>query len=904
MVRIRALLSRVPADVWWFVLPLALVVPLKFMQAAGQRWMSIDGGYYTEIARHVRDGLGFTTNVSLSNFGYETFPHPTSVYPLWPVMLGLIGRVTDLYRAAHWVPTVLYFTAVLFAFAFGRRVWPQPFFPETKLPFHGGHVVAAILASNRQFIMFTSIPYTEGISWTLFFAFFWRLAKKASDSSVRWGLELGIWMSLLYFARAQFMIVPLAVGSTIFLRFLVGPDCARWLRLGLSTLLVLGIALGGWWAYLRTFLDDPGPLSLLRFDQNRVNGLLSPFDVIVENQGLAEVVSDRLAGVSVAFDLVDDHSWHASFGAAHWALPIAVLIAAATIHQWARGWFGRQLAALRREDGILHASMVLLALGGLLSIHLAHKHFNGEWYFYRRQGMIAIFAFVLPMLWLLRRGHFAAVIGVGLLSTTVSLGVYELIKDIQAGHGDDDSDDRFTEIVGWLKQHGSREAPTTVAFEESNLQRVSWRTEYINYHWLAAESPYSDVRTMVDKLHAEYVILNAKRKKSWTVWGDGAGHLEADFRRLPETPSGFAILTPRTEAVPAPVSRRVLLIGVDGLSWEVMGPMIANGELPNFRKLWVEGASQTALDTTESAVCADVWATVATGAGPTDSEAGSSNAVALWKLAAKAGRSVGVLSWWADWPTGEVVGDETNDPPSAAPTAPSAPPIDEDGLLARAGLSAGQWAQVEAAPANQPTAYSSIKTFYALDSAAVRTAVEKLRTDPKDLTVAYLRGPDPVQTLAWDLVAPFSYARAPEHLDRDRGLVEGVYRYTDRFVGELIAATPPDTTILVVSDHGAEPCAAATGREPTEPPGCRTAPGVLFVTGPGIASGTHLTGSSMLDVMPTTAWILGLPLSKELEGHPLSEAFLWDYAARFGRTDVEAYGPPVPAATSAGAPPP
>ena len=37
-----------------------------------------------------------------------------------------------------------------------------------------------------------------------------------------------------------------------------------------------------------------------------------------------------------------------------------------------------------------------VAAGGLLSVQLAHKHFNGEWYFDRRQSMICALGFFLP----------------------------------------------------------------------------------------------------------------------------------------------------------------------------------------------------------------------------------------------------------------------------------------------------------------------------------------------------------------------------------------------------------------------------------------------------------------------------------------------------------------------------
>ncbi len=44
-----------------------------------------DGGYYTNVAQHVRDGDGLETRVSLYHKAYSYFPHPTAVQPLWPL---------------------------------------------------------------------------------------------------------------------------------------------------------------------------------------------------------------------------------------------------------------------------------------------------------------------------------------------------------------------------------------------------------------------------------------------------------------------------------------------------------------------------------------------------------------------------------------------------------------------------------------------------------------------------------------------------------------------------------------------------------------------------------------------------------------------------------------------------
>ena len=51
---------------------------------------------------------------------------------------------------------------------------------------------------------------------------------------------------------------------------------------------------------------------------------------------------------------------------------------------------------------------------------------------------------------------------------------------------------------------------------------------------------------------------------------------------------------------------------------------------------------------------------------------------------------------------------------------------------------------------------------------------------------------------------PEKYEPAPVELARDRGVVEGVYRYLDSFLGELLAELDDNTWLIVASDHGAD----------------------------------------------------------------------------------------------------
>jgi len=402
--------------------------------------------------------------------------------------------------------------------------------------------------------------------------------------------------------------------------------------------------------------------------------------------------------------------------------------------------------------------------------------------------------------------------------------------------------------------------------------------------------------------------------------------------------------TPPAPLEPLP-DQKVLFVGVDGATWTVLGPMIEAGELPTFARLAKEGARMERFETLETTSSPLVWTSAATGRTPKHHgiedyvetlpdgtkvpiTSGARKVNAVWNVATDHGASVGVIGWWASWPAeevdGYVVSDHANPatagwmeegdrywtadpealsalghdifPADLAPLAaehwldPKAFPVDD--FQARGEFSEAQVAEAVAAPFNERSPYSWLKTFYAVDRPYFELA-KRLHTErPVDLQMVYLRGPDPLQHYAWDLVEPEAFAKKPAHLERDLGIVHGVYRYVDTWLGELMDTLGPETTLIVASDHGAEPAARADNPKRKTRPGrhTRAAKGVLFVHGPHVKAGHHLDEGSPIDLAPTMAWALGLPLGEDLEGAALTDAFTDDFVARRGRTTIDSWG--------------
>jgi hypothetical protein len=148
-----------------------------------------------------------------------------------------------------------------------------------------------------------------------------------------------------------------------------------------------------------------------------------------------------------------------------------------------------------------------------------------------------------------------------------------------------------------------------------------------------------------------------------------------------------------------------------------------------------------------------------------------------------------------------------------------------------------------------------------------------------DLTMVHFQAIDLASHYYLYFHEPGAYAALPltasdrADLDADRDhfakTVGAFHEYLDAWLGRLVATVPADVGILLVSDHGFGPVADAH-----RPGGHEDAPpGILVLAGPGVAAGARIEGASLYDVFPTLAAALGLPLSRELTGRPLTAAF-------------------------------
>ena len=115
-----------------------------------------------------------------------------------------------------------------------------------------------------------------------------------------------------------------------------------------------------------------------------------------------------------------------------------------------------------------------------------------------------------------------------------------------------------------------------------------------------------------------------------------------------------------------------------------------------------------------------------------------------------------------------------------------------------------------------------------------------------------------------------------EDFEPYKGVVEGGYHLHDIYLGQLLEEAGPETTVIMVSDHGFHPDNLRPQFLPDEPAGPAMQHrhyGIFVMKGPGVKKDERVYGASLLDVCPTMLTLFGLPPGRDMDGKVLVDVF-------------------------------
>lgn len=390
-----------------------------------------------------------------------------------------------------------------------------------------------------------------------------------------------------------------------------------------------------------------------------------------------------------------------------------------------------------------------------------------------------------------------------------------------------------------------------------------------------------------------------------------------------------------------PRDRKVMVIGLDGLEWKLIGPLVRGGQMPNLQRLMQAGVWGM-MDTIEPMLSPLIWTSIATGSTPDihgildfleiDPKTGqyrqitgrSRRVPALWNIASAFSRSVSVIGWWATWPAerinGVMVSDQLfytliheidpqvfrEDPPHmvfpSTATGQFAALRDRavreaDWQRVREFMDIPEWTFAQAVASNKGMTdpVDGFRRILAATSTYFGSALEAAENRP-DLLMVYIQATDEINHVLAPFVAPPVVEIGQREAAVYAAAVPAYFEHVDQWLGRLLDRCPlSDYAVLLVSDHGTRwgndrPRGLSASGEQTALY-WHTPDAVFVAAGNGVANlGAVDHRYSVYDIAPSVMALLGIPADKGWRGGLLPGV---------GPPGVEPvdYGPLIPAAS-------
>lgn len=260
---------------------------------------------------------------------------------------------------------------------------------------------------------------------------------------------------------------------------------------------------------------------------------------------------------------------------------------------------------------------------------------------------------------------------------------------------------------------------------------------------------------------------------------------------------------------------KVIVIGLDGATFDFISPMVRRGELPNISTLLQSGASGT-LASTYPPVTPPAWATFSTGKNPgkhgifdfrakpysTDSTVVFANfnsikCATFWEILRDTGLKFGVvnlpMTYLAPSLNGFLIAgmDTPNDRVNFSYPKDLVAELRSNGMPYQAKFF----------PPGQPRPKDLnqlLETFFQVEEEHKNAFLYLIRNKTWDVFVGVFTMLDKIQHFFWH-----EHVRARQPGDvTTRDAIYQAYRLIDRFVGEIVSVADQDTYVMLVSDHG------------------------------------------------------------------------------------------------------
>jgi predicted AlkP superfamily phosphohydrolase/phosphomutase/tetratricopeptide (TPR) repeat protein len=366
------------------------------------------------------------------------------------------------------------------------------------------------------------------------------------------------------------------------------------------------------------------------------------------------------------------------------------------------------------------------------------------------------------------------------------------------------------------------------------------------------------------------------------------------------------------------LAHRILLVGWDAADWQLIDPLLAAGQMPALAAL-LAGGVRAPIQTLNPIISPILWNSIATGklgdkhgilgfiepdgrGGVRPVSSTSRRAKAVWNILSQRGLRSTVLGWYASCPAerinGVVVGDLYQ---SAVLEDPETFALDERAIWPPRLIEPLADLVLDAGDITGETARYFVPEIASIDHASSPYAASLARLLAEAGTIhnaaTYLLEHEPFDFMAvyYPTIDHFGHAfmefhpPAMDHVDAEHarlygGVMNAAYRYHDLMLARLLTLAGPDTTVILMSDHGFHSGAlrprifvdAESGHRSgagMNPVAWHRPYGIFAARGPGIRTGAQINGVTLLDICPTVLALLGAPVAEDMDGKPLLHMF-------------------------------
>lgn len=266
---------------------------------------------------------------------------------------------------------------------------------------------------------------------------------------------------------------------------------------------------------------------------------------------------------------------------------------------------------------------------------------------------------------------------------------------------------------------------------------------------------------------------------------------------------------------------RILVIGLDGATFDLIKPWAREGHLPALAHLMAHGV-HGALRSTIPPMTAPAWTSFATGVNPgkhglydwiarvpgsytfTPVTSLDAKAPTIYSLLSEAGRRVCALNVPMTYPASPVNGLMISGMPAPSLKHTVSYPPD---ALEQIVTAIGDYMLYP--DPGQAYSDSGVDAFlarlYACTELRVKAFDYLRQREPWDFAMMVFNGTDTVSHAMWKYMDREHPLHDPARYDRYGSAIRDFYRTVDGYLGQVIDTLPDDTVLVVMSDHGFGP---------------------------------------------------------------------------------------------------